>query len=83
MEDIRQLVQHLGVATFTLVGTAINKKYQTFWNDRPTNCVDVSRYLHQVGHDWGGAISWTFSALHPGLLDNLVICNCPHMVAIR
>ena len=36
-----------------------------------------------MGHDWGGAISWTFSALHPGLLDSLVICNCPHMVAIR
>ena len=36
-----------------------------------------------MGHDWGGAISWTFSALHPGLLDNLVICNCPHMAAIR
>ena len=26
MEDIRQLVQYLGVRTFTLVGTAINKK---------------------------------------------------------
>ena len=36
-----------------------------------------------VGHDWGGAISWTFAALHPELLDNLVILNCPHMLAIR
>ena len=36
-----------------------------------------------VGHDWGGAICWTFAALYPHLLDNLIICNCPHMVAIR
>ena len=53
-DDIKGLVESLGVRRFTL-----------------------------VGHDWGGAISWTFSALHPGLLDSLVICNCPHMVAIR
>jgi len=36
-----------------------------------------------VGHDWGGAIVWTFAALYPELLDNLVVCNCPHILSIR
>jgi len=36
-----------------------------------------------VGHDWGGLISWTFAALYPEMLDNLIICNCPHIVAVR
>ena len=36
-----------------------------------------------VGHDWGGAICWTFAAFFPQMLDNLIICNCPHMIAIR
>jgi len=36
-----------------------------------------------VAHDWGGLISWTFAALYPEMLDNLIICNCPHLVAVR
>jgi len=44
--------------------------------------LEVSRFT-LVGHDWGGAICWTFAALYPNLLDNLIICNCPNMVAIR
>jgi epoxide hydrolase 4 len=31
-----------------------------------------------VAHDWGGAIAWVFAALHPDLLDRLVIVNAPH-----
>jgi pimeloyl-ACP methyl ester carboxylesterase len=31
-----------------------------------------------VGHDWGGGIAWVFAALHPELLDRLVILNAPH-----
>ena len=33
-----------------------------------------------VAHDWGGVIAWTFAALHPDLLDNLILCNMPHPV---
>ena len=36
-----------------------------------------------VGHDWGGAICWTFAALYPELLDNLVICNLPHILSLK
>ena len=53
-DDIKGLVESLGVRRFTL-----------------------------VGHDWGGAISWTFASLYPDMLDNLIICNCPHLIALR
>ena len=53
-DDIKALVESLGVRRFTL-----------------------------VGHDWGGAISWTFASLYPDILDNLVICNCPDLIALR
>jgi len=33
-----------------------------------------------VGHDWGGALAWSFAAAHPGLLERLVIVNAPHPV---
>lgn len=31
-----------------------------------------------VAHDWGGAVAWTFAALHPERLKRLVIVNSPH-----
>jgi pimeloyl-ACP methyl ester carboxylesterase len=31
-----------------------------------------------VAHDWGGAVAWSFAALHPQRLDRLVIVNAPH-----
>jgi epoxide hydrolase 4 len=31
-----------------------------------------------VGHDWGGAVAWTFANKHPALLNKLVIVNGPH-----
>ena len=53
-DDIKGLVESLGVRRFTL-----------------------------VGHDWGGAICWTFASLYPDMLDNLIILNSPHSVALR
>merc|ERR1712080_718393 len=35
-----------------------------------------------VAHDWGGAVAWSFAALHPELLDNLIILNLPHLLAL-
>lgn len=31
-----------------------------------------------VGHDWGGAIAWSFAYAYPGLVDRLIILNLPH-----
>jgi epoxide hydrolase 4 len=31
-----------------------------------------------VAHDWGGVVAWVFAALHPEMLDRLVILNAPH-----
>jgi pimeloyl-ACP methyl ester carboxylesterase len=31
-----------------------------------------------VAHDWGGVVAWVFAALHPQMLDTLVIVNAPH-----
>lgn len=33
-----------------------------------------------VAHDWGGAIAWTFAAIHPQYVKRLVIINAPHTV---
>jgi pimeloyl-ACP methyl ester carboxylesterase len=36
-----------------------------------------------VGHDWGGAVAWTFAMTYPEMTDRLVILNLPHPQALR
>ena len=31
-----------------------------------------------VGHDWGGAVAWSFAMQRPEMTERLVILNCPH-----
>ncbi len=31
-----------------------------------------------VGHDWGGAVSWTLAMYQPELVEKLIILNLPH-----
>ncbi|KAK3768609.1 hypothetical protein RRG08_015764 [Elysia crispata] len=31
-----------------------------------------------VGHDWGGAITWTFTGCYPNMVDKAIVLNCPH-----
>jgi len=35
------------------------------------------------GHDWGGAIAWSFAMYNPGMTERLMICNLPHPNGIR
>ncbi len=34
-----------------------------------------------VGHDWGGAVAWSFAMLYPEATEKLVVMNCPHPIA--
>ena len=34
--------------------------------------------IRLVGHDWGAAVAWTASMLHPERIEKLVILNVPH-----
>jgi len=36
-----------------------------------------------VAHDWGGAIAWSFAAMYPEMVDNLIVCNIPHITALN
>lgn len=31
-----------------------------------------------VGHDWGGAIAWSFTYAHPEMVERLIVLNLPH-----
>ncbi len=31
-----------------------------------------------VGHDWGGAIAWTFADAYPAMVERLIVLNLPH-----
>ncbi|WP_219414888.1 alpha/beta fold hydrolase [Pseudonocardia nigra] len=38
---------------------------------------------HVVGHDWGGLVAWTVTALHPRLVRSLTAIGAPHPLALR
>ena len=36
-----------------------------------------------VGHDWGGAVAWSFAMSRPEMIERLVILNLPHFNGLR
>lgn len=36
-----------------------------------------------VGHDWGGAVAWSFAMTYPQMTEKLVILNLPHPNGLR
>lgn len=41
------------------------------------------RRFHQVGHDWGGQVSWGVAAAHPRRLASLTVMSRPHPKSFR
>lgn len=65
--------------------------------DKPRTGYDVSTLLRDivglikglgqekaiiVGHDWGGALAWSFALRYPQLTERLVVLNAPHPQAL-
>ena len=36
-----------------------------------------------VGHDWGGAVAWSFAMARPAMTERLVVVNLPHPRGLR
>ncbi len=36
-----------------------------------------------IGHDWGGAVAWTFAMTHPEMTERLIVLNLPHLNGLR
>ncbi len=65
VEDVRQLI--------TALSKEVDCPAAATATDRAATCPRVL-----VAHDWGGAVAWVVAALHPDLIDKLVIINAPH-----
>jgi pimeloyl-ACP methyl ester carboxylesterase len=50
-----------------------------------TDLIDASgaKSVLLVGHDWGGAVAWTYGMYGPRPLEGLVIMNSPHPMCFR
>ena len=44
--------------------------------------LDYKRFT-LAGHDWGGAVAWSFASAHPECLERLIIVNAPHPAIFR
>jgi pimeloyl-ACP methyl ester carboxylesterase len=36
-----------------------------------------------VGHDWGGAVAWSFAMMKPEMTDKLIVLNLPHLYGLQ
>jgi pimeloyl-ACP methyl ester carboxylesterase len=90
-ESWREVLPVLGAAGFRAVAPDLRGYGGTdrpqYGYDLDTLAADIyqlARYLqpgrpaHVVGHDWGGAIAYHLAALHPEVVDRLVVINAPH-----
>jgi pimeloyl-ACP methyl ester carboxylesterase len=39
--------------------------------------------IYLAGHDWGGAVAWSFALRHPGRVRRMSILNMPHPAVMR
>lgn len=86
-EQIATLSQHYQVAAMDLRGYNLSDKPAGVEPYGLQYLVgDVAAVIHDlgrpgatiVGHDWGGAIAWTFAIVHPEMTERLVVLQTPH-----
>lgn len=87
-DQIPALAKHYQVVAVDLRGYNLSDKPEgvdTYSMDKLVG--DVAAVLEHfkqpkaviVGHDWGGAIAWTFAMTHPDKTDRLIVLNLPHL----
>lgn len=86
-DQIPELAKHYQVVAIDLRGYNLSDKPEGVESYRMDKLVgDVAAVLAHfkqskaviVGHDWGGAIAWSFAMMHPEKTDRLIILNLPH-----
>jgi epoxide hydrolase 4 len=86
-DQIPALSKHFQVVALDLRGYNLSDQPEGVDNYKMEKLVaDVGAVLEHfeqkkmilVGHDWGGAIAWTFAMTHPDKLERLIILNLPH-----
>jgi pimeloyl-ACP methyl ester carboxylesterase len=50
-----------------------------------TDLIDASgaRSVLLVGHDWGGALAWSYASYGERPIERLVVLNCPHPICFQ
>ncbi|MBF2079218.1 MAG: alpha/beta hydrolase [Synechococcales cyanobacterium T60_A2020_003] len=85
--QIPEFAQHYKVVALDLRGYNDSDKPESVDAYRMEELVkDVNGAIHAlgydrcilVGHDWGGAIAWSFAYAHPDRVDRLIVMNLPH-----
>jgi pimeloyl-ACP methyl ester carboxylesterase len=86
-DQIPALAKHFQVVALDLRGYNASDKPEGVDNYKMEKLVaDVAAVLDHfkkkklilVGHDWGGAIAWSFAMAHPDKIERLIILNLPH-----
>jgi len=86
-DQVPALSKHFKVVALDLRGYNESDKPEGIDNYKMEKLVgDVAAVLDHfkqkkavvAGHDWGGAIAWSFAMAHPDKVDRLMILNLPH-----
>jgi pimeloyl-ACP methyl ester carboxylesterase len=91
-EQMPALAEHFQVVAIDQRGYNLSDKPEGVDNYAMPKLVDdvkaVIEHFDQtqaviVGHDWGGAVGWSFAMTYPEMTERLVILNLPHLNALR
>jgi pimeloyl-ACP methyl ester carboxylesterase len=91
-EQMPALAEHFQVVAIDQRGYNMSDKPEGVDNYAMPKLVDdvkavIEHFDHKqaviVGHDWGGAVAWSFAIQYPEMTQRLVILNLPHLNALR